>query len=455
MDSTQLQQTKEQVTKLVSDCQAIVAEADGSKRDLSEDDTAKMDAVQDEIDNLNEAVRMQENENRRARLDKQAALLSKPQERKVPPGPYSEKITSSDVKVFAKRKSLGKLRGYDTEKQAYTAGMWLKAQLGGDEKARQWCGWNCDTRVLVVGTNATAGFLVPDEFESAIIMNREDFGIARQVCRVVSMGSDVLNIPQWLTSPAAVWVQENANLTLADPTFGQVQLTAAKLSRLTQVSSEMFEDSAIDLAAWLAMDIARAFAEAEDDALFNGDNTNSFGGIHGIAQQFDDDNNLVGAIDTPTASADEFSDLALQDISALIAGLPLYALSNAKFYISQRGFSESMEAIAHAGGGSTAVTLSDFRVENRFMGYPVIKTNKMPTTAGSLNNQAMILFGDMEAAVVLGDRRQIRLSVLTELYALADNIGIKATERIDIQAHGVGTTVTGEEGPIVALIGTS
>ena len=114
-----------------------------------------------------------------------------------------------------------------------------------------------------------------------------------------------------------------------------------------------------------------------------------------------------------------------------------------------------MEAMADAGGGSTAITLSDFRVENRFMGYPVIKTNKMPTTAGSLNNQAMILFGDMEAAVVLGDRRQIRLSVLTELYALADNIGIKATERIDIQAHGVGTTVTGEEGPIVALNGTT
>ena len=87
------------------------------------------------------------------------------------------------------------------------------------------------------------------------------------------------------------------------------------------------------------------------------------------------------------------------------------------------------------------------------MGYPVIKTNKMPAVATALDNQAMVLFGDMEAAVVLGDRRQIRLSVLTELYALADNIGIKATERLDIQAHGVGTTTVGEEGPIVALMG--
>ena len=43
--------------------------------------------------------------------------------------------------------------------------------------------------------------------------------------------------------------------------------------------------------------------------------------------------------------------------------------------------------------------------------------------------------------------------MLTELYALSDSIGIKATERIDIQAYGVGTTSAGGEGPIVALIG--
>ena len=452
MDATQLEDVRGQREKLVLANQAVMVNAESEGRDLSETDQNELDGNADTIDSLSTSIEHTENENRRQRLDKQAALLSKPQERKVPPGPYSERIESSGIKVFARRKSVGKLRGYDSEEQAHTAGMWLKAQLGGDEAARQWCGWNCETRVLVTGVNATAGFLVPDEFESAIIVNREDFGIARKVCRVVSMGSDVLNIPRWLTSPAAVWVQENADLTLADPTFGQVQLTAAKLSRLTQVSSEMFEDSAIDLAAWLATDIARSFAEAEDDALFNGDNTNSFGGIHGIAQQFDDDNTLVGAVDAE-ANNDQFGELILADFSQLIAALPIYALNNAKFYISQLGFALSMEAIAHAGGGSTASTTADTRVEFNFMGYPVMKTNKMPAVATALDNQAMVLFGDMEAAVVLGDRRSIRLSVLTELYALADNIGIKATERIDIQAYGVGTTSAGGEGPIVALIG--
>ena len=452
MDAKQLVEIKEQREKLVLTSQSIMANAESEGRDLNEQDQQELDGNAETLDSLCMSIKEAEDENRRSHLARHAALLAKPQERKVPPGPYSETIQASDVKVFSKRRSIGKLRGFDTEKQAYTAGMWLKAQLGGDEKARHWCGWNCDTRVLVTGINATAGFLVPDEFESAIIMNREEFGVARSVVTVMSMGSDVLNIPSWLTSPAAVWVQENANLTLADPTFGQVQLTAAKLSRLTQVSTEMFEDSAIDLAAWLSRDIARAFAEAEDDALFNGDNTNSFGGIHGIAQQFDDDNTLVGAVDA-TSGRDQFNELALDDFSTLIAALPIYALNNAKFYISQLGFATSMEAIAHAGGGRTATSLANDRVEFNFMGYPVIKTNKMPAVATALDNQAMVLFGDMEAAVVLGDRRQIRLSVLTELYALADNIGIKATERLDIQAHGVGTTTVGEEGPIVALMG--
>ena len=452
MDAKQLEDVRGQREKLVLTNQAVMANAKSEGRDLTETDQNELDGNADTIDSLSNSIEETENENRRQRLDKQAALLSKPQERKVPPGPYSERIQASGIKVFARRKSVGKLRGFDSEEQAHTAGMWLKAQLGGDEEARQWCGWNCETRVLVTGVNASAGFLVPDEFESAIIVNREDFGIARKVCRVVSMGSDVLNIPRWLTSPAAVWVQENADLTLADPTFGQVQLTAAKLSRLTQVSSEMFEDSAIDLAAWLATDIARSFAEAEDDALFNGDNTNSFGGIHGIAQQFDDDNTLVGAVDA-ASNNDQFEELILLDFAALIAALPIYALNNAKFYISQLGFALSMEALAHAGGGATASTRANDRVEFNFMGYPIIKTNKMPAVATALDNTAMVLFGDMESAVVLGDRRSIRLSVLTELYALSDNIGIKATERIDIQAYGVGTTSAGGEGPIVALIG--
>ena len=452
MDATQLEDVRGQREKLVLANQAVMVNAESEGRDLSETDQNELDGNADTIDSLSKSIEHTENENRRQRLDKQAALLSKPQERKVPPGPYSERIQSSGIKVFARRKSVGKLRGYDSEEQAHTAGMWLKAQLGGDEAARQWCGWNCETRVLVTGVNATAGFLVPDEFESAVIINREEFGVARKVCRVVSMGSDVLNIPRLLTSPAAVWVQENADLTLADPTWGQVQLTAAKLSRLTQVSSEMFEDSAIDLAAFLATDIARSFAEAEDDALFNGDNTNSFGGIHGIAKQFDDDNTLVGAVDAATNN-DQFEELILLDFAALIAALPIYALGNAKFYISQLGFALSMEALAHAGGGATASTTANDRVEFNFMGYPIIKTNKMPAVATALDNRAMVLFGDMESAVVLGDRRSIRLSVLTELYALADNIGIKATERIDIQAYGVGTTSAGGEGPIVALIG--
>ena len=48
-------------------------------------------------------------------------------------------------------------------------------------------------------------------------------------------------------------------------------------------------------------------------------------------------------------------------------------------------------------------------------------------------------------------RRGISIEVLRERYADQDSIGIKGTERIDINCHGVGDTSTA--GPIVALIG--
>jgi HK97 family phage major capsid protein len=450
MDLTQLQETKERCKKLVVEAQGLVAAADTENRELTDKESVRMDLVQDEIDSITNAIKIAENENRRERLLKQEALMVQPAERKVPPGPYTDRIVMSDIKVYPKRRSTGPLRGFDSEHQAFAAGQWIKAQLGGDEKARQWCGWNLpETRVLVTTNNTSAGYLVPEQFESAIITNREDWGIARMNCTVVGMGSDRLTIPKWSSSPTATWVTEGGALTAADPTYSQVQLTASKLTRLTRVSSEMFQDSAIDLAAWLAMDIGRSFAEAEDDAWINGDGSATYGGILGIRTIFNTNQATYAGAVQATANTDTYSEVALADFDALMAVLPSYAIANAKFYISQYGFSRAMEAVAFAVGTNTHDLSSGFA--SQWMGYPVIKANKMVASNASQDNEAMILFGDMPAACLLGDRRAIRLATLTELYAATDEVGIMATERIDIACHGAGDATNA--GPVVALIG--
>ena len=455
MTGTELQKAREERAQASSAASAILALVDAEKRKLTTEEQVDLDTSLELGETLTEQIDVAEMDDRRGRVKAQADAVEKISARRTTAPQPGDEVRSSGIEVKSRRRVRGVLRsfeGKDAEANAYMSGMWLKAQLMGDEHARQWCGWNCETRILLGGSNISAGYLIPSEFETAIITNRETFGVIRQWARVIPMSRDTISIPKYETSPTASWVSEGGSLTAADPTFSQVQLTAKKLSRLTRMSSEMMDDSAIDLADWLAMDMAQSFAEAEDDAALNGDGTSTYGGISGLVQQFDDNQaTYAGAIQN-ASSADTFAEVLIGDVSSTMAALPQYAEMNAAFYISRPGFALMLERLAHAGGGATVQTFeSGLRMV--FMGYPVRLSQKMPTSTGSLDNLTMMLFGDLARAVVLGDRRQITLQVLTELYAATDEIGLKATERVDIAAHGAGDATTA--GPIVAMIGTS
>ena len=453
MDAQQLKETREQREALIGRCQSIMGQAADEGRDMTEAEKQELDTAQDTIETLDSAITDAENDCRKQRLDAQVARAAKPQSRAVPAQPHTDRLQQSDVRVYPKCRGGKVPKGFDTHEQAYAAGQWIKAQLAGNQAARDWCGWNVETRVLTEGTNADGGFLVPDEFESAVILLRDSFAVARGECTVMGMGSDVRNVPKWGTSPDAAFYPEETAIADGDLTLARVTLTAQKLGRLSIVTNELFDDASIDLAGFLAEDFARAFANKEDECWIQGDGTTTDGNISGIATLFDSNNNFQGVV-TAASGNDQFSELELGDFAALVAACPAYALDNAKFYISQFGFARSMEALAWAGGGNTVQTL-ETGLSRRFMGYPVVVTNQLPTSDVSENDDTMVLFGDMRKNTIFGDRNQIRLQVLTELYAANYMTGIIATERFDIQNHGTPTDSNDLIGPVVGLVGTS
>jgi HK97 family phage major capsid protein len=75
----------------------------------------------------------------------------------------------------------------------------------------------------------------------------------------------------------------------------------------------------------------------------------------------------------------------------------------------------------------------------------------MPKVTTDLSNVAMLVYGDLDMGVTFGDRQSFEVDVLTERYAEYRQIGVIATERMDIVVHGLGDTTNA--GPIVALIG--
>ena len=343
----------------------------------------------------------------------------------------------------------GRVKSFKDERTAYRFGRFLFAAAG-HSKSAEWCNRNgLNMKAHSEGVNSQGGFLVPDEFEATLINLREVYGVARRNCKVYPMSRDTLNIPRRTAGLTAYWTGESAAITESTVTLSNVSLVAKKLSCLTTTTNELAEDSIIPIADMVADEIAWEFARKEDDALFNGDGTTTYGGIVGLK-------NALGAasiIDSAAATGDLTTAISASVASKWFAALPAYALTpNAKIYCHKAVYHAVFERIAQTVGGATAAETYNGTREYRFYGYPVEFVQGMSSAVTSGTDGVHIAYvGDMSLAAAFGDRRQVTLRTSdSALNAFEqDELAIRGTERVDIVVHGTGDASTA--GPIIAL----
>ena len=378
--------------------------------------------------------------------EKVAASLATPvpgQDRLTPSAPASAHKLFGSLKNFQAREIGGqKVSAVD---QAYSAGMWFKAAIFNDALAIDWCK---SRGVPVVkaqgeGTDSAGGFLVPEELLAQIIVLREQFGVFRKECHVVPMGRDTLNWPRRTGGLTASFTGENTAITESSATWDNINLTAKKLGALTRLSSEIDEDAVVSVADWLVGEIAYAFAAKEDDCGFNGDGTSTYGGIRGLSTIFQDGSHTAGQYQVSSAT---LTAMVAADFTGVMGLLPQYALQSAKWYMSQQVFYSAAGTVLAKAGGNTTLTLVD-PLTPRLLGFPVVFAQKLPiATPGS--GKPMFYFGDLAKAAALGDRRSVTIARSNERYFDSDQIGIRGTERFDINCHDLGDT--SNAGPLVA-----
>ncbi len=241
--------------------------------------------------------------------------------------------------------------------------------------------------------------------------------------------------------------EQEMQITESEKAWGQVTLTAKKLAALTRFSSELNEDAIISIADDLAREMAYAFAISEDNAGWNGDGTSTHGGILGIRPKIINGNHTASV---HTASVATFGTLTKGDLEGAMGKLPKY-VANPRWYISQIGWVNALMRIATAAGGVTATEMTNGIRTPSYMGYPVETDQTLPKVLTSLTGVAMAFFGDLSLGVKMGERRGITISLSDQRYWEFDQIGIRATERVDIVPHSLGNTV--DAGPLIALVG--
>ncbi len=267
--------------------------------------------------------------------------------------------------------------------------------------------------VLSEGTDADGGYLVPEDFERDIVTALEEENVIRSLAKVITTQHE-RKIPVATGHSTAQWTAENDAYTESNPTFGQKQIDAFKLTDLCRVSVELLQDSAFDIEDYLMKEFARAFGIAEEQAFCVGTGVNQPTGI------FTANGGQVGvtAASSTAITADE--------LISLVYSLKAPYRRNAKFLLNDATIS-IIRKLKDNNGAYLWQPSVQAGQPDRLLGYEIYTSPYVPTVAaGAL----AIAFGDFKNYWI-GDRAGRTVQRLNELYATNGQIGYVSTERVD------------------------
>lgn len=267
--------------------------------------------------------------------------------------------------------------------------------------------------VLSESVDADGGYLVPKEFEDNIVKGLDETNIIRTLSKVITTHHD-RKIPVALGHSVATWTPENTAFTESNPTFGQKQIDAFKLTDLIRVSVELLQDSEFPLEEYIAEEIARAFGIAEEEAFCVGTGVNQPTGI------FTANGGSVGVTTAGSAA------VTADEVLSLVYSLKSPYRKNAKFLMNDETVS-MLRKLKDLNGAYLWQPSVQAGQPDKLLGYDLHTSPYAPTaTAGALT----VAFGDFNNYWI-GDRAGRTVQRLNELYATNGQIGFVATERVD------------------------
>lgn len=409
-------------------------------RDFTSDEKTIIDKAQGIGDEPGEIQLLGKDLERAVRFEARVHDIAKELQPKLGQPPVKDPIRFT---VPAKARAVGTLRAYTGERaqeNAYVFGRCIAAKFFDHGPSKRWLKEHGMQAALSGDSNEKGGIFVPAETTTEIIRLVESFGVFRRYSKVTPMGSDRKVVPVRTAGLTAYPVAETNTAnestntgTQSEPSYVPVELIARKWKTVTKMSDELNEDSLVSMADELATESAIAFAYAEDNAGFNGDGTSAYHGIAGVLNAV-----LAGSVYTALAGNTSFDTLDMADFLGIKGQLPQYPGIMPAWFISNEGYCASIERLMLAGGGNAVADIANGGMP-RFLGAPVVITNVLNGTLTAQTSTKILAYGDLRMASLLGDRRRMTMSVTDERYWDTDQIGVKVTERIDINVHSRGT----------------
>ena len=281
---------------------------------------------------------------------------------------------------------------------------------------------------LSVGVDQNGGYTVPDEFERQLLQALEENNIFRTLAKTIRTNSGTRTIPVASDSGSASWIEEGSAIQESDMTFSQETLSAFKLGCMVKVSNELLNDSAFNIASYIAQRFGVRFGNAEEDAFINGT---------GLSQNPQTTpSQPTGILTTVTVASGNTTSGAtsvdFDDLYHLYYSLKSPYRRKASFLCNETLILKLMTIKDGSGNYIWKPGLETAKPDT-LLGRPIHTSGYMPGITGTANtdkNKKVLLFGDF-SYYWIADRQNRTLKRLNELYAVTDQVGFIGTQRVD------------------------
>jgi len=376
-------------------------------------------------------------------------------------------VSFDRVTVPARARRHGALVAFkDRERDAYAAGVWCAAMIASGhqadfevaqfykQKAREiglgFVSGGSPQAALTGLSNQSGGYFVPEVIDTRIHELSLEYGVLRRLAEIVPMNSDTKTTPRWAGAMVAYWIGRGSAPTSSDPSWNAVQLVARDMGAMTKIAKQLDEDSLIDLGEKVTVNVARAFALKEDDAGFNGDGSDTYGGVNGLLTRVVESGNsscLITATGETTVGA-----LTNTSFLSVTGAAPNYKGANWAWLCHKKVWAQSIARLQLAGGGNNVDSIASGG-RPQHLGSPVEFVNVMPSAPTS--GQVAVLYADLSMAVKVGDRRGRTVQAGYENDDFTKQlVTLLGTQRVDVNVHTVKDPLgdaNGVGGPVMAL----
>lgn len=277
-------------------------------------------------------------------------------------------------------------------------------------------GWQ--VRDLTKGSSSAGGDTVPTSFVNSLYEHMVENTAIRQtnVNVITTSSGENLEVPKTVSFGTAAIVAEGSAIGENDPTFGKVTLGAFKYGQLLQHSSELAQDTGVDLLGFLARDFGRALGNASGADYITGDGSGKPRGV--IAATAADVGTAVQGTVASTISGDDLITLQYSVIEP-------YARNG--FWLMRRATEGVVRKLKDDNGQYLWAPGLQAGSPNLLLGRPIVTD---PNVAAIGSGNLSVAFGDF-SAYTIRDVASVRIE-RSDDYAFAnDMVSWRAILRTD------------------------